>query len=69
MRPDRRDGSRLAAFEAATRQPMVVVSLAVIPVYVAQSLASDASSWVTAQLEVARTLIHLAMALDVGIRT
>jgi voltage-gated potassium channel len=69
MGDDRGDGSRLAAFEAATRRPMVVVSLAVIPLYVAQALAEGASPAVTRSLDLTRVAIQVAMAVDVGIRT
>ena len=61
--------SQLARFEAATASPMVGVSLAVIPVYVAQALASDAGSWATRPLDIVRLLIQITMGLDLAIRT
>ncbi len=69
MHRGRDDGSRLAAFEAATHRSMVVASLAVIPVYVGQAVVGDGSSWLTEPLRGARLLIHLIMAVDIGIRT
>ena len=62
-------GSRLADFEAATRVPMLFVSLAVIPVYFCQALTAGEVGWIPAVLAGARFLIHLAMAADVVIRT
>jgi voltage-gated potassium channel len=64
-----RDRARLAGFEAATDRLMVAVSLAVVPVYVGQALAEDASPWVATPLDIARLLIHLAMGADVAVRT
>ncbi|MCP3990099.1 MAG: potassium channel family protein [Actinomycetia bacterium] len=69
MGHDGGNGSRLAAFEAATHRSMVVASLAVIPVYVSQAVVGDASPWLTEPLRGARLLIHLIMAVDISIRT
>ena len=68
MIPDHDDSSRLARFEAATRRPMVVVSLAVVPIYVGQALADDGPAWVHGVLDSMRVLVHVAMAADVAIR-
>lgn len=61
--------ARLARFESATSQAMVALSLAVIPVYVAQALADDADVWVTRSLSIARLCIQITMGIDVSIRT
>ena len=64
-----RDGVRLARFEAAAGPVVTGLALAVIPVYVAQALADDASAWVTMPLAIARIGIQVAMGADVAIRT
>ncbi len=48
---------------------MMVVALAVIPVYVGQALATGTSAWLTGSLAAARVAIHAAMALDLATRT
>ncbi len=48
---------------------MVALSLAVVPIYVAQALASDAGVWATRSLAMARLGIQITMGLDVAIRT
>lgn len=65
----RRNGSRLARFEEATGRPMVGLALAVVPIYVAQALTEDTSSWATRPLAIARIGIQIAMGVDVAIRT
>lgn len=62
-------GSKLAGFEAATRVPMLIVSLAVVPVYFCQALTADDAGWIPGVFAGARLLIHVAMAADVVIRT
>jgi voltage-gated potassium channel len=47
---------------------MIGVSLAVVPIYVAQALADDAAVWATGSLAIARLCIQIAMGLDVAIR-
>jgi len=64
-----RDGSQLAGFESATARWMLGLSLAVVPVYVAQALADDASAWVTRSLAITRLCIQVAMGIDVVTRS
>ena len=59
---------RLVGFEAAIRRPMVVVALAIIPVYVGQDLAEGGPVAVTGPLRLARLAIHLAMLAELSIR-
>jgi voltage-gated potassium channel len=63
------DHRRLAVFEEAIRRPMVVVSLAIIPVYVGQALAEGGPNSVTGPLRLARFAIHLLMLVELSIRT
>ena len=65
----RRDGRRLAAFEAAIHRPMVVLSLAIVPVYMGQGLAEGGPVKLTGPLRVARLGIHALMAVELSIRT
>lgn len=64
-----RDPATLDRFEAATGRTMTTLALAIVPIYVAQALADDASAWVTRPLMITRTGIQAAMAVDVIIRT
>ncbi len=48
---------------------MVGVSLAVVPVYVAQTLAEDADVWATRSLSIARLCIQVVMGIDISVRT
>lgn len=48
---------------------MTGLALAVVPIYVTQAVATDASAWVTKPLALARLCIQIAMGLDVAIRT
>ncbi|MCP3933739.1 MAG: hypothetical protein GY708_00040, partial [Actinomycetia bacterium] len=69
MVPAGRDEGRLAGFESATGRAMTALSLLVVPVYVAQTLADDAGIWVTRSLSIARLCIQLAMGVDISVRT
>lgn len=64
-----RGDPRLERFERATHAPMVGVSLVVVPLYIAQVLTEDSSSWVPTSLRIARQVIQLVMAADIGTRT
>lgn len=69
MRPDDATGAGLERYEAATARPLLVVSLAVVPVYVAQALAGTAEPWVQDVLRGARFTIQAGLGVDIAIRT
>lgn len=64
-----REARKLVALEAALRRPMVVVSLAIVPVYVGQALAEGGPVSVTGPFRLTRYAIHLLMVTELSIRT
>lgn len=69
MAAESRDGSQLSRFEATTGTAMVGLALAVVPIYVTQALADDASVWVTRSLATARLGIQITLGVEVAVRT
>lgn len=63
------DTPRRERYEAATARSLTVLSLLVVPVYVAQALTAGRSGPAVVALTAARVTIHVALGADVAVRT